>query len=335
MNKGWKIAVVGATGLVGEALLKVLAGRRFPVAAIHALASDRSLGRSVEFGDDELPVGEVATFDFSTVDLALFVASEAAAREHVPRALAAGCTVVDASPAFRADADVPLVVPAVNGSQLRRLGERRLVACPGGSTVALVTALQPLHAAVGVERVNVVCLQAVSGAGREALEELANQSAQLLNGRSPGPSAHFPAQMAFNVIPQVGTPDADGSTDEEHALAFETQKILGDPAIKVNATALRVPVFFGDGLAVHLETREPLTDGRARELLAQAPGLVLAAAPTPRDAVEAPEAVVVGRLRRDATHPRGLDLWLVADNVRRGSAVNTVDVVEVLVRECF
>jgi aspartate-semialdehyde dehydrogenase len=335
MSKEWKIAVVGATGLVGESLLKVLAERRFPVAAIHALASDRSLGRTVEFGDDELRVGDVATFDFATVDFALFAASEAAAQEHVPRALEAGCTVVDASAAFRADPDVPLIVPAVNGEALGRLGERRLVACPGGAAVALVTVLCPLHAAVGVERVNVVSLQAVSGAGREAVEDLASQCAQLLNGRSPGPSPHFGAQIAFNVIPQIGTPDADGATAEEDALAFETQKILGDPAIKVNATALRVPVFFGDGLAVHLETREPLTVGRARELLAQAPGLVLADAPTPQDAVADPGAVAVGRLRADRTHPRGLDLWLAADNVRRGSAANTVDVVEVLVRDCF
>jgi aspartate-semialdehyde dehydrogenase len=335
MSKEWKIAVVGATGLVGESLLKVLAERRFPVAAIHALASDRSLGRTVVFGDDELRVGDVAKFDFATVDFALFAASDEAAQEHVPRALAAGCTVVDTSAAFRADPDVPLVVPAVNGEALGRLGERRLVACPGGAAVALVTVLSPLHAAVGVERVNVVSLQAVSGAGRQAVEDLASQCAQLLNGRSPGPSPHFGAQIAFNVIPQIGTPDADGATAEEDALAFETQKILGDPAIKVNATALRVPVFFGDGLAVHLETREPLTVGRARELLAQAPGLVLADAPTPQDAVAEPGAVAVGRLRADRTHPRGLDLWVAADNVRRGSAANTVDVVEVLVRDCF
>lgn len=335
MSKGWKIAVVGATGLVGESLLKVLAERKFPVAELHALASDRSLGRTVAFGDDELRVGDLATFDFATVDLALFAASPEAAREHVPRALDAGCTVVDASPAFRAEPDVPLVVPAVNGDQLGRLGARRLVASPGGATVALVTALHPLHAAVGVERVNVVSLEAVSGAGREAVEELAAQCAQLLNGRTPALSSHFPAQMAFNVIPLVGAPDADGSTPAEDALAFETQKILGDPAIKVNATALRVPVFFGDGLAVHLETREPLALGRARALLAQAPGLVLVDAPTPQDALAVPEAVALGRLRTDRTHARGLDFWLVADNVRRGSAVNTVDVVEVLVRECF
>jgi aspartate-semialdehyde dehydrogenase len=233
MSKEWKIAVVGATGLVGESLLKVLAERRFPVAAIHALASDRSLGRTVEFGDDELRVGDVATFDFATVDFALFAASEQAAQEHVPRALEAGCTVVDASSAFRADPDVPLIVPAVNGNTLGRLGERRLVACPSGAAVALVTVLSPIHAAVGVERVNVVSLQAVSGAGREAVEDLASQCAQLLNGRSPGPSPHFGAQIAFNVIPQIGTPDADGATAEEDALAFETQKILGDPAIKV------------------------------------------------------------------------------------------------------
>ena len=335
MSKGWRIAVVGATGLVGESLLKALAERRFPVASLHALASDRSLGRTVEFGDEELRVDDLAAFDFSAVDLALFAASAEAAREHVPRALDAGCTVVDASPAFRADADVPLVVPAVNGDRLGRLGERRLVACPGGATVALVSALHPLHAAAGVERVNVVSLQAVSGAGRDAVEDLAEQCAQLLNGRSPGPSRHFPAQIAFNVLPAVGTPDADGATAEEEALAFETQKILGDPSIKVNATALWVPVFFGDGLAVHLETREPLTVGRARELLAQAPGLVVGEAPTPQDAVAAPGAVAVGRLRADRTHARGLDLWLAADNVRRGSAANTVDVVEVLVRDYF
>jgi aspartate-semialdehyde dehydrogenase len=335
MTKSWKIAVVGATGLVGESLLKVLAERRFPVAEIHALASDRSLGRIVEFGDDEVRVADVAAFDFSQVDLALFAASEDAALEHVPRALGTGCTVVDASPAFRSDPEVPLIVPAVNADQLARLGERRLVACPSGATVALVTALNPLHAAVGVERVNVVSLEAVSGAGRDAVEELAAQCAQLLNGRTPAASRHFPSQIAFNVIPAIGAADADGVTAAEYALAFETQKILGDPAIKVNATAIRVPVFFGDGLAVHVETREPLALGRARALLEQGSGLALADLPTPRDAIEQPEAVVVGRLRADRTHGRGLDFWLAADNVRRGSAANCVDVVEVLVREYF
>jgi aspartate-semialdehyde dehydrogenase len=335
MSKGWRIAVVGATGLVGDALLKVLAERRFPVAALHALASDRSLGRTVEFGDDEVKITDVGRFDFADVDLALFAAGADCAREHVPRALDAGCTVVDASDAFRADRDVPLVVPVVNGADLARLGERRLVASPAGATVALVTALAPLHAAVGVERVQAVSLEAVSGLGRDAVEELAAQCAQLLNGRTPEGSGRFPAQIAFNVIPEVGERDADGTTGAERGLAFETQKILGDPEIKVNATAVRVPVFFGDGLAVHLETREPLSPGRAEELLAQAPGLVLADLPTPAGAVADPERVAVGRVRADRTDPRGLDLWIAADNVRRGSASNSVDIVEVLVRDYF
>jgi aspartate-semialdehyde dehydrogenase len=226
-------------------------------------------------------------------------------------------------------------VPAVNAAALGRLAGRRLVAGPMGSTVALVTALAPLHAGAGIERVNVVSLEAVSGAGRDAVEELAGQCAQRLNGRPPGTSRFFPAPMAFNVIPCVGRPDADGVTAEEAGLAYETQKILGDPAIKVNATAVRVPVFFGDGLAVHLETREPLAVGRADALLRAAAGLRVGEAPTPADAVSDPDVVAVGRLRADRTHGRGLNLWLAADNVRRGSAANTVDIVEVLVRECF
>lgn len=335
MSRQVRVVVVGATGLVGEALLGALAERELPLADVRALASDRSVGREVEFGEDRLKVDDVAGFDFAQADLALFAGTAAVAREHVPRALDAGCTVVDASPEFRLAPDVPLVVPAVNAATLAGLGSRRLVASPGGAAVALVTALQPLHAAVGVDRANVVSLESVSGAGRDAVEELAGQCAQLLNGRSIAPTRAYPTQLAFNCIPQVGGPGGGGATTEELALETETQKILGDPAIKVNATAVRVPVFFGDALAVHLELREPLPVREARKLLTAAPALVLDDdAPTPVTAA-AEGRVALGRLRQDRTHPRGLDFWIVADNVRRGSALNTVEIVEVLVRDYF
>lgn len=335
MSRQVRVVVVGATGLVGEALLGALAGRELPLAGVRALASDRSVGREVEFGDDRLPVDDLAGFDFGGTDLALFAGTAAVAREYVPRALDAGCTVVDASPEFRHDPDVPLVVPAVNAGALAGLGGRRLVASPGGAAVALVTALQPLHAAVGVDRVNVVSLESVSGAGRDAVEELAGQCAQLLNGRAITPSPAYPTQLAFNCMPLVGGPGNGGASAEELALESETQKILGDPAIKVNATAVRVPVFFGDALAVHLELREPLAPQDARRLLGAVPALALDDdAPTPVTAV--PDGrVALGRLRPDRTHPRGLDFWIVADNVRRGSALNSVEIVEVLVRDYF
>lgn len=335
MSRQVRVVVVGATGLVGEALLSALAERRVQIAEMHALASDRSVGREVDFGDDRLKVDDLAGFDFDRADLVLFAGTAAVAREYVPRALDAGCTVVDASPEFRQAPDVPLVVPAVNASALATLGSRRLVASPGGATVALVTALQPLHAAVGVDRVNVVSLESVSGAGRDAVEELAGQCAQLLNGRSIVASRAYPVQLAFNCIPQVGAAAAGGASEEERSLASETQKILGDPAIKVNATAIRVPVFFGDALAVHVELREPLKVREARRLLSASPGLTLEDdAPTPVTVGSEPR-VALGRLREDLTHPRGLDFWIVADNVRRGSAVNTVEIVEVLVRDYF
>jgi aspartate-semialdehyde dehydrogenase len=335
MSRNWRVAVVGAEGLVGEAILKAFAERRFPVSEMHALAANRALGRSVEFGDDELPVGDVATFDFVNVDLALFASDPDIAREHVERALGSGCTVVDVSGAYAADPDVPLIVPAVNADRLAELGDRRLVASPGGAAVALASVLNPLRLAAGLERVDVVSLEAASGAGRDAVEDLAGQCAQLLNGRTPGASAYFPAQLAFSAIPLVGEADADGATAGERALVEETAKILGESATNVTVTAVRLPVFFGDGLAVHVATREPLSVGRAAELLGGVPGIRLETAPTLQDAVAAPEAILVGRLRQASGNPRLLEFWVAADNVRRGSAVNTVDIVEVLVRDLF
>lgn len=336
-SKEWRVAVVGATGLVGEALLDVLGARRFPVGQLHALASNRSLGTDVEFRGESLPVDDLDGFDFAGVELALFAAGADVARLHVPRALAAGCTVVDASAAFRGDPDVPLVVPGVNDAALAKLAAGpRLVAGPGGATVALCLALKPLHEAVGVERINLVSLESVSGAGRDAVEELAGQCAQLLNGRPAAASRTLPAPIAFNCIPLVGGLDEAGVSAEEHGLASETQKIMGDPTIKVNATAVRVPVFFGDCLAVHAEFRGRLDARRAAELLGGAHGLLLAdGVPTPALLADDRDVVWVGRLRDDPTSDRGIDLWLVADNVRRGSAFNTVEIVEVLVRDYF
>lgn len=335
MSRSWRIAVVGAEGLVGEAILKALEERRFPVSDLHALAAEGALGRTVEFDDDEVPVVDVATFDFASVDLALFASDAELAMLHVERALDSGCTVVDASGAYRADPDVPLIVPAVNADRLADLGDRRLVASPGGAAVALASVLHPLRFAAGLERVDVVSLEAASGAGRGAVEDLAGQCAQLLNGRTPGTSGYFPAQLAFSAIPLVGAEDADGTTAGERALAEETAKILGESATNVTVTAVRLPVFFGDGLVVHLATREPLSIGRATELLGGVPGIRLESAPTLQDAVAAPEAILIGRLRQASGNPHLLEFWVAADNVRRGSASNTVDIVEVLVRDLF
>ncbi|MCZ8130356.1 MAG: aspartate-semialdehyde dehydrogenase [Steroidobacteraceae bacterium] len=336
MSRKLKVAVAGATGLVGEALLECLANSQLPLGEVVALASDRSIGREVAYGDDSLPVNDLAAHDFAGFDLALFAAGAEVAHAHVPRALDAGCAVVDLSTAFRDESGVPLVVPAVNADVLAQLGPRRLVASPGGATVALVSALAPLHALAGVERVNLVVLESASGAGRGAVEELARQCAMLLNGRPLAEGKGAPAQVAFDCVPRVGDWLAGGQTTEEAQIAADTARILGDPSIKVNSTVVRVPVFFGDGLVVHLETREPLGLERAREALAAVPGLRLEQeAPSLAQAAADRDAVLAGRLRADPTHPRGIDFWLAADNVRRGSAANTVEIVEVLVRDIF
>ncbi len=338
-KREFSVAVVGATGLVGETLVQVLEERNFPVGELQPLASNRSLGKSVTFRGKSYPVRELAGFDFSHTDIGLFSPGAEVSREYAPKAAAAGCIVIDNTSEFRYDADVPLVVPEVNAHAIAQYEKRGIIANPNCSTIQLVVALKPLHDAVGIERINVATYQSVSGAGREAVEELAEQSAQLLSGRGPVTPRVVAKQIAFNCVPHIDKFQDNGFTKEEMKIVWETQKILEDPEIRVNATAVRVPVFYGHSEAVTIETRKKITAAQARELLRKAPGIEILderqAGGYPTAATEAAnrDTVYVGRIREDLSCERGLNLWVVADNVRKGAATNAVQIAEILVRQ--
>ncbi len=333
MKKGPVVAVVGATGAVGEAMLSILAERFGSALDVRALASERSLGAQVEFGRRRLDVEVLDRFDFSGVDYALFSAGGSISRVHAPRACEAGAIAIDNTSEFRYRDDIPLVVPEVNPERLDGLGPGALVANPNCSTIQMVLALAPIHRAVGVDRVNVATYQSVSGAGRKGSEELARQSADRLSFREVQPKA-FTQPIAFNVLPCIDSLQENGYTREEMKMHWETQKILGDPDIRVNATAVRVPVFYGHAEAVHLETREPIALEEAARLLSAAPGVVLigdqdeTGPPTPSVHAAGRDEVFVGRLRKDLSHERGLDMWVVSDNLRKGAALNAIQIME-------
>jgi aspartate-semialdehyde dehydrogenase len=336
--KTYDVAVVGATGAVGTALLEILAERKFPVGKVYALASERSAGKRVPFGDDQLVVGDLTGFDFSKVQLGLFSAGASVSEQYAPKAAAAGCVVIDNTSRFRYDADIPLVVPEVNPQALAGYKQRGIIANPNCSTIQMMVVLKPIHDAVGIARINVATYQAVAGAGRRGIEQLARETALLLNGRPVEEGGRFPKQIAFNVLPQVDEFQDNGYTREEMKMVWETQKILGDPEVRVNATCVRVPVFYGHSEAVHMETRAKLTAPEARALLAKAPGVEVlderrpGGYPTAVTEAARGDAVYVGRIREDLSHPLGLDLWVVGDNVRKGAALNSVQVAELLVK---
>ncbi len=338
MSRRNNVAVVGATGAVGEAMLEILAEREFPIEAIYPLASSRSAGSRVRFKGREVTVEDLAGFDFSTADIALFSAGASVSKEHAPRAAAAGCVVIDNTSQFRYDPDIPLVVPEVNPHAIAAYRERGIIANPNCSTIQMVVALKPLHDVAHIERVNVATYQAVSGTGKEAIDELATQTAALLNGR-PIECHVYPKQIAFNALPHIDAFQENGYTKEEMKMVWETRKILEDDGMGVNPTAVRIPVFYGHSEALHIETREKLTAERAREILSAAPGVTVMdrreAGGYPTAVTEAAQhdAVFVGRVREDITHPRGLDLWVVADNVRKGAALNSVQIAEILVKD--
>jgi aspartate-semialdehyde dehydrogenase len=337
MSRTFDVAVVGATGAVGEEMLKTLFQRRFPYGKVYAVASSRSAGEFVDFGDSELEVQDLAAFDFSKVQIGLFSPGAEVSKVYAPKAAAAGCIVIDNTSQFRYEADIPLVVPEVNPAAIAQYRNRGIIANPNCSTIQMVVALKPIHDAAGIERINVATYQSVSGTGKPAIEELAAQSGEALNGR-PVEGKVYPKQIAFNVLPHIDVFLDNGYTKEEMKMAWETQKIL-DPAIRVNATAVRVPVFYGHSEAVHLETRRKITAGEARELLSKAPGVQVlderrdGGYPTAVTEAAHEDAVFVGRIREDISHPRGLNLWVVADNVRKGAALNSIQIAEVLVRE--
>ena len=334
----FKVAVVGATGAVGEAMISVLAERGFPASELFPLASARTAGKRVEWNGSYRVVGDLSSFDFSGVDIGLFSAGASVSAEYAPKAAAAGCVVIDNSSQFRYDDDIPLVVPEVNPGDVAKHGNRGIIANPNCSTIQMLVALKPIYDAVGIERINVATYQAVSGSGRKAIEELAGQTAALLNGQEARISV-YPKQIAFNVVPQVDVFMDNGYTKEEMKLVWETRKILGDDSIAVNPTAVRVPVFFGHSEAVHLETREKLTAAAARELLERAPGVTVidervdGGYPTSVSDSAGKDDVFVGRIREDISHPRGLNFWVVSDNVRKGAALNSVQIAEVLVKD--
>jgi len=330
--------VLGATGLVGETLLSVLEERNFPVQELYPLASERSLGKTVQFNGRALAILDAAKFDFARAQLGLFSAGGEVSARYAPIAAAAGCVVIDNTSQFRYQDDIPLVVPEVNQAAIAQYSARRIIANPNCSTIQMVVALKPIYDAVGIERINVATYQAVSGAGRQAVEELGEQTAQLLNFRPVEPRV-IPKQIAFNCVPQVDKFMDNGYTKEEMKMHWETQKIFADQSIRVNATAVRVPVFYGHSEALHIETRQRISAAEARELLRRAPGVQVldehkpGAYPTAVTEAANHDTVYVGRIREDMTHERGLNLWVVGDNVRKGAATNAIQIAEILARE--
>lgn len=326
------LAVVGATGAVGEEMLAILAQQNFPIGKVYALASSRSLGKRVEFGREMLQVADLATFDFSQVAIALFSAGAHISKQYAPIAAAAGCVVIDNTSYFRRDDDIPLVVPEVNPQQIANYKKRGIIANPNCSTIQMLVALKPIYDAVGISRINVCTYQAVSGSGKKAIAELGLQSANLLNGKSIKPEV-YNKQIAFNALPQIDVFMDNGYSKEEMKMVWETRKILADDTIMVNPTAVRVPVFYCHSEAVHIETKQSITAAAARQLLAQAPGVIVPDGdyPTAVDCA-GKDGVFVGRIRQDISHPLGLNLWVVSDNVRKGAALNSIQIAQELLR---
>ncbi len=337
MTKLYDVAVVGATGAVGETMMRVLEEMNFPVGNLYPLASSRSVGKTVTFRGKEIDVENLETFDFSKTQIGLFSPGASVSAIYAPKAAAAGCVVIDNTSQFRYDDDIPLVVPEVNPKAIAQYKNRGIIANPNCSTIQMLVALKPIYDAVGITRINVATYQAVSGAGKEAIEELSTQTANLLNFK-PTQNEVFAKRIAFNVIPQIDVFTENGYTKEEMKMVWETQKILGDANIKVNPTAVRVPVFFGHSEAVHIETRDKITAAQARELLSKAEGIVImdeqvnGGYPTAADVADT-NPVYVGRIREDISCDKGLNLWVVADNVRKGAATNAVQIAQVLIRD--
>ena len=331
------VAIVGATGAVGEVMLELLAERNFPVDNLVLLASENSAGTALQFKGKSIRVKDLATFDFSQTHIGLFSAGGSVSEKYAPIAAAQGCVVIDNTSFFRRDPEIPLVIPEVNPERIDDYATRNIIANPNCSTIQMLVALKPIHDAVGIRRINVCTYQAVSGAGKRAVEELAGQTARLLNGQ-PTEQKVFSRQISFNVIPHIGNFEDNGYTNEEMKMVWETHKILEDDSIEVNPTCVRVPVFYGHSEAVHVELKGPLTAAAARELLAVAPGVTLmdeavdGGYPTPVSDSAGADPVFVGRLRADISTANGLNLWVVSDNVRKGAALNSIQIAEVLLK---
>ncbi|MEH6395118.1 aspartate-semialdehyde dehydrogenase [Pseudoalteromonas sp.] len=334
MSQKYNVAVLGATGLVGRQIIETLEDRKFPVDQLFLLASSRSAGEDIKFRGETIEVQDVAGFDFSQAHIGLFSAGGSVSEKYAPIAADAGCVVIDNTSHFRNDFEVPLVVPEVNAASLADFRNRNIIANPNCSTIQMMVALKPIYDAYGIDRINVSTYQAVSGAGKQAVDELAKQTANLMNAR-PIDSELFPKQMAFNVIPQIDVFEDNGYTREEMKMVNETHKILGDTTIAVNPTCVRVPVFFGHSEAINIETRMPYDFEHVKQLLNDAPGLELiddeGDYPTPVSDASGNDTVYVGRLRQDISHPHGLNMWVVSDNTRKGAATNSVQIAEELI----
>lgn len=332
------VAIVGATGAVGEALLQVLEDRDFPVGQLYLLASERSAGSTRKFKGRSVRVENLVDFDFSKAQIGLFSAGGSISAEYAPKAAAAGCVVIDNTSHFRYDEDKPLVVPEVNAHAIADYKESNIIANPNCSTIQMMVALKPIYDAVGITRINVCTYQAVSGTGKEAMEELAGQTANLLNAKSVECNV-YPKQIAFNAVPQIDVFMDNGYTKEEMKMVWETKKIMGDESIEVNPTAVRIPVFYGHSEACHIETKQKITAQQATELLRDAPGVIVVdeqvdgGYPTAVTEASGTDPVYVGRIREDISHPLGLNLWVVADNVRKGAATNSVQIAECLIKD--
>jgi aspartate-semialdehyde dehydrogenase len=338
MSRRWNVAVVGATGLVGGTMLSILEQRDFPVNEIYPLASARSVGKTIRFRGKDVPVQDLETFDFKKAQIGLFSAGASVSKVHAVRAGQAGCVVVDNTSQFRYQDDIPLVVTEVNPHAIAGYRKHNIIANPNCSTMQMLVALKPLHDAAGIERINVATYQSVSGGGQKAIDELRHQTQALARGEAATPKV-IAKQIAYNCVPQIDVFLDNGYTKEEMKMFWETQKIMEDSSIRVNATAVRVPVEVGHAEAVHIETRRKLTEGEARELLSRAPGVVVVderkpgGYPTQVTEGAGADPVYVGRIREDISHERGLNLWIVSDNVRKGAALNSVQIAEILVKD--
>ena len=337
MKNKLNIAIVGVTGAVGETLLSVLKEREFPVDTLYAVASERSVGKTVIFDNEQIEIQDLEFFDFSQVDIAFFSAGGSVSEKYAPLAAEQGCLVIDNTSHFRQDPEIPLVVPEVNSHCIADFKNKGIIANPNCSTIQMVVALKPIYDAVGIKRINVATYQSVSGTGKKAISELIHQVGELLNGRSVEPTV-YPHQIAFNVIPHIDTFQENGYTKEEMKMVWETRKILEDPSIMVNPTTVRVPVLYGHSEAIHLELGAPLSAAAARELLQEAPGVQVVddiqqgEYPTVMKHAIGQDDVYVGRIREDISHPCGLNLWVVADNIRKGAATNAVQIAEIYYR---
>jgi aspartate-semialdehyde dehydrogenase len=337
MNKTFDVVIAGASTTVGETLVEILYERKFPLGKLYLVDAEGAAGGRLDCNGKTLKIESINSFDFTKAQLAFFTSTEVLSKEFAAKATEQGCIVIDRTPAFRKDKDVPLIIPEVNADDIGGYTKRKIISSPSCATIQMLVALKPIHDAVGVKRINVSTYQSVSGSGKNAAEELASQTAALLNFRDVKCKT-YPKQIAFNVLPQIGEFQDNGYTDEEMKIVWETQRIFNDDSIGVNPTTVRVPVFIGHSASVHIETRDKISATKATELLKQAKGVELLDTrlaggwPTPVTEAAGSDQVFVGRLREDISSDSGLNMWVVSDNIRKGGALNCVQIAEILVK---